>query len=174
MPPAWLLTTPRLGLRTWRDDDIDLALLLWGDPEVSRFIHAGGPPSRESVEKRLANEMETQRAHGIQYWPMFLLEGGDFVGCCGLRPYRLDDKVHELGVHLLPAFWRRGIAHEAATAVIHHAFEQLGVSALFAGHNPDNDASRQMLSKLGFRYTHDELYPPTGRQHPSYLLRPDR
>ena len=170
MPPAWLLTTSRLGLRTWRDDDIDLAVLLWGNPEVSRFIHADGPPSRESIAKRLANEMETQRAHGIQYWPMFLLEGGDFVGCCGLRPYRLEDQVHELGVHVLPAFWRRGIAHEVASAVIDHAFERLGVSALFAGHNPDNDASRQMLSKLGFRYTHDELYPPTGIQHPGYLL----
>ncbi len=24
---------------------------------------------------------------------------------------------------------------------------------------------------LGFRYTHDELYPPTGLLHPSYLLK---
>ena len=28
------------------------------------------------------------------------------------------------------------------------------------------------LRKLGFRYTHDELYPPTGLRHPSYLLAP--
>jgi [ribosomal protein S5]-alanine N-acetyltransferase len=29
---------------------------------------------------------------------------------------------------------------------------------------------RQLLAKLGFHYTHDEFYPPTGLQHPSYLL----
>ena len=41
---------------------------------------------------------------------------------------------------------------------------------LFAGHNPDNDASRQLLQQLGFQYTHDEPYAPTGRMHPSYVL----
>jgi hypothetical protein len=30
-----------------------------------------------------------------------------------------------------------------------------------------------VLERLGLRYTHHELYPPTGRQHPSYLLTRD-
>jgi len=51
-----------------------------------------------------------------------------------------------------------------------HAFRTLHAAALFAGHNPRNESSRLMLTKLGFRYTHDEYYPPTGLQHPSYLL----
>jgi ribosomal-protein-alanine N-acetyltransferase len=46
----------------------------------------------------------------------------------------------------------------------------LEVTGLFAGHNPKNEASRHILAKLGFRYTHDELYEPTGLQHPCYLL----
>jgi len=41
---------------------------------------------------------------------------------------------------------------------------------LFAGHHPENHASRRILSKLGFRLTHEEFYPPTGLLHPSYLL----
>jgi RimJ/RimL family protein N-acetyltransferase len=41
---------------------------------------------------------------------------------------------------------------------------------VFAGHNPANTASRGLLARLGFRYTHDELYAPTGLRHPSYLL----
>jgi RimJ/RimL family protein N-acetyltransferase len=51
-----------------------------------------------------------------------------------------------------------------------YAFERLEVTGLFAGHNPKNKASRHMLGKLGFRYTHDELYGPTGLEHPCYLL----
>jgi [ribosomal protein S5]-alanine N-acetyltransferase len=54
--------------------------------------------------------------------------------------------------------------------VMRYAFHPLGVKALFAGHNPGNAASRRVLEKLGFRYTHDEYYPPTGLDHPSYLL----
>jgi [ribosomal protein S5]-alanine N-acetyltransferase len=33
---------------------------------------------------------------------------------------------------------------------------------IFAGHHPENEGSGRLLAKLGFVYTHDELYPPTG------------
>jgi len=42
---------------------------------------------------------------------------------------------------------------------------------LFAGHHPENESSRQLLTRLGFTYTHDEWYEPTGQMHPSYMLR---
>ena len=93
------------------------------------------------------------------------------MGCCGLRPYRPGEGVAELGVHLLPTHWHKGLAAEACGAVIRYARESLDLKALFAGHNPGNVASRQMLLKLGFEYTHDEHYPATGLQHPSYRLR---
>lgn len=163
-----VLESDRLVFRRWRADDLDLAAALWSDPEVTRFI--GGPASPDAVAARLAAEIASEAAVGFQYWPMFQRSDGAHVGCCGLRPYRAA--IHELGVHIRPTFWRRGYALEAARAVIAHAFGTLGASALFAGHNPDNEASRAMLGKLGFRYTHDELYPPTGRLHPSYLLEP--
>lgn len=46
-----------------------------------------------------------------------------------------------------------------------------GIAALIAGHHPENHASRRTLQRLGFRYTHDELYPPTGQMEPCYLLK---
>ncbi len=165
-----VLESDRLVFRRWRAGDLDLAAALWSDPEVTRFI--GGPASPGAVAARLAAEIASEAEVGFQYWPMFQRSDGDHVGCCGLRPCRPAEAIHELGVHIRPAFWRRGYALEAARAVIAHAFGPLGARALFAGHNPDNDASRAMLAKLGFRYTHDELYPPTGRLHPSYLLDP--
>ena len=166
----YFLTTERLGFRTWRPEDVDLAVGLWGDPEVARFIYASGPPDRAAVEERLAREIAMQGEHGFQYWPIFLRADGAHVGCCGLRPYRPEQGIHELGVHVRPAFWRQGLAFEAAEAVIAYAFDRLEARGLFAGHNPANTASRQMTLKLGFRYTHDEFYPPTGLQHASYLL----
>nr|NIV34793.1 hypothetical protein [Anaerolineae bacterium] len=42
-----------------------------------------------------------------------------------------------------------------------------------AGHNPKNTASQHLLGKLGFRYTHEELYEPTGLMHPCYGLTHD-
>jgi ribosomal-protein-alanine N-acetyltransferase len=160
------LTTRRLGFRVWADDDLELAVRLWGDPDVARLIRAGGPPPLDEIAARLAREIASQRDHGMQYWPIFLLGDGAHVGCAGLRPYQPG--VPELGVHLRRAHWGQGIAAEASTAVLEYAFETFGATAVFAGHHPANTASRALLDKLGFRYTHDELYPPTGLLHPSY------
>jgi [ribosomal protein S5]-alanine N-acetyltransferase len=165
----YFLNTARIGFRCWSNDDLPLAMALWGDREVTRFI--GGPFTREQVEERLSREIASMRTHRIQYWPLFLLVNGEFAGCGGLRPYNLSERFLELGVHLLPAFWRQGLAEEAARAAIAHAFTVLGANALFAGHHPKNQASRKLLEKLGFAFTHEEFYPPTGLQHPSYLLR---
>ena len=67
-------------------------------------------------------------------------------------------------------FWGRGFAREAAEAVVARAFTTLDIPALYAGHHPNNQASRGVLTHLGFHYTHDEFYPPTGQIEPCYLL----
>jgi len=162
----WWLTTPRLGFGRWRGTDLNLALALWGDPEVARLI--GGPWSEAEVAARLNAEIAMATSHGVQYWPVFLRATGDLVGAAGLRPR--EPGGYELGFHLRPAHWGRGYGREAAEATIGHAFETLGARFLFAGHHPDNAPSKRLLERLGFRPTHDELYPPTGLRHPCYRL----
>jgi [ribosomal protein S5]-alanine N-acetyltransferase len=160
--------TDRLEFRCWTAGDLALAVSLWGDTEVTALI--GGPFTTEAISKRLSVEIACQAEGHVQYWPVFLRESGEFVGCAGLRPYDVEKRVYELGVHLRPPFWGQGLAVEAGKAVIEYGFGDLNASALFAGHNPKNEMSRKFLLKLGFAYTHDELYPPTGLEHPSYLL----
>lgn len=164
LPPP----TTRLYFSTWSDTDPELAHALWGDPVVTKWI--GGPLSEEAIRERLARECELLEESGVQYWPIFLGGTDEHAGCCGLRPYRPSERIYELGFHLRPEFWGRGYATEVARATIDFAFGTLGASALFAGHHPHNTASRRLLEKLGFRYTHDEFYPPTGLEHRSYLL----
>ncbi len=76
-----------------------------------------------------------------------------------------------MGIHLKEKYWGKGIAQEACSAIIDYAFKNLSANALFAGHNPKNVASANLLKKLGFTYTHDEYYPPTKLYHPSYLMK---
>jgi RimJ/RimL family protein N-acetyltransferase len=164
----YFLRTARLGFRTWTTDDLELALDLWGDPDVTRLI--GGPFSRQQVEERLAREIFNYTEHHFQYYPIFLLETGEHVGCCGLHVYERENEIYELGFHLRKAHWGNGYAKEAAKAMLAYAFYVCDFSALFAGHNPANEASRRLLTELGFHYTHDEYYAPTGLNHPSYLM----
>jgi [ribosomal protein S5]-alanine N-acetyltransferase len=164
----YFLTTNRLGFSSWNEDDLPLAIMLWSDPRVSAFI--GGPFTEEDVSARLHREIEMELSCKVQYWPVFLLQDGELAGCAGLRPYGDDEHILELGFHFRPAYWGRGLAEEAARAVIALAFETLALKALFAGHHPENAASERLLKKLGFRFTHQEIYPPTGLLNPAYLL----
>ena len=164
----YFLKSLRLGFRWWLQDDLPLARDLWGDLQVTRFF--GGPFSEEEIARRLQVELDRASAHNFQYWPMHLLDGGEFVGCCGLRPYKPDQAIPELGFHLRPEFWGRGLAREAATSVIEYAFHSLHVKALSAGHHPENMNSNKVLIRLGFQYTHDEFFPALGINIPYYAL----
>jgi ribosomal-protein-alanine N-acetyltransferase len=166
--PAYFLKTSRLGFRPWSVDDYPLAVALWGDIRVTRFI--GGPFSEEQIQERLAREIASMSAHHVQYWPVFSLADDDFAGCCGLRPYKPEERVYELGFHFRPPYWGQGLALESARAAIALVFDSLGARAVFAGCYPDNFASRKVLEKLRFRFTHEELYVPTGKMHCCYIL----
>jgi [ribosomal protein S5]-alanine N-acetyltransferase len=165
---AYLFTTPRLGFACWSKSDLPLATVLWGNFEVTRYL--GGPFSRDQIQEKLNQEIAWMSEHGIQYWPIFLRANDEFIGCSGLRPYNLGECIYELGFHLCPEVWGRGLATEAGRAAIAYGFDTIGAKSLFAGHHPENAVSRKVLGKLGFRYTHDEIYPVTGELHPSYLL----
>jgi ribosomal-protein-alanine N-acetyltransferase len=165
---VYFLVTDRLGFRHWSPDDLPFAQALWGDPQVTALI--GGQFTAEQIEQRLKAEIASMTAYNVQYWPIFLLETGQHAGCAGLRPYKLDQQIYELGFHLRPEYWGCGFAQEAGRAVIGFAFEKLRAEALFAGHHPLNSASRRVLEKLGFQFTHEEFYAPTALKHPSYRL----
>jgi len=165
---TYFLTTERLGFRHWTEADLPLAHALWGDPRVTTFI--GGPCSEAQVETRLQTEMRTRTESGVQYWPVFLLQREKHAGCAGLRPYDSTAGILEMGVHLRTEYWGMGLAEEAGRAVIRYAFDVLDAKGLFAGHHPENAASQRLLSKLGFRFTHQQFYAPTGWKHRSYLL----
>jgi RimJ/RimL family protein N-acetyltransferase len=165
---TYFLTTKRLGFRHWTDSDMPFAHALWGDSRVTAFI--GGPFSESEIAKRLQTEMRTREQCGVQYWPTFLLQTNEHVGCAGLRPYDEAAGILEMGVHLRAEYWGMGMAVEAGRAVVRYAFDVLNAKALFAGHHPENAASQRLLSRLGFRFTHEQLYAPTGRMHRSYLL----
>lgn len=164
------MKTARLVFSRWAAKDLDLAQLLWGNPAVTRYISRTGRLTDEEIATRLQAEIDQGRSTGLQYWPVFLKKGSLLVGCCGLRPYQDESDCAELGAHLLPEYWRQGLAAEASRSVIAYAFRQLGMQALMAGHHPENQASRRTLLRLGFMPLGKEYYPPTGLYHPSYRI----
>lgn len=158
----------KIGISTWKKEDLNLALELWGDNEVTKFI--GGPFSNEKVKEKLDVEIKRLKNNNVQYYPIFDVEKGVFIGCGGLRVYSLENGIYEIGFHLKREFWGKGYGTKVANLIIEYAFKEKKVKALFAGHNPNNIASSKVLAKLGFKYIGKEFYEPTGLFHPSYIL----
>jgi RimJ/RimL family protein N-acetyltransferase len=163
----YFLVSERLGFRWWTMADLLLAKKIWGDPDVTRFF-VKKPLTDNQIQQRLETEIERSVTYKMQYWPMFELATNELVGCGGLRPYR--DKTYELGFHLCSQFWGRGFATEAGKTAIGYGINELGAQGFFAGHHPDNTASRKVLLKLGFQEIGSVYYEPTGLLHPSYNL----
>jgi [ribosomal protein S5]-alanine N-acetyltransferase len=165
-----ILSTGRLFLRSWEENDFKLARTLWGDAAVMTFL--GGPLSDEKVLEKMRAEMACQEKHGVQYWPIFEKDTNDFVGCCGLRPWAYSPpEGHEIGFHLVKTKWGQGYASEVAQGVVKHAFEKLQYTMLRAGHHPEHVNSRKILLRLGFEFVDTVFYKPTGLMHPTYKLR---
>lgn len=164
----YFLTTSRLGFSKWQPGDTANAIKLWGDPEVTKYIDARGKLTDEQALERLYIELAIEKKYGVQYWPLFLLDTSVFIGCCGTRPYYGDESIYSFGFHICPEYWRNGYTYEAAVAALAYIKEVICMKYMTAGHHPDNVVSRHLLLKLGFRHIRNELYPPTGLEHPLY------
>ena len=164
----YFLQTQRLGFRRWTEGDEELAASLWGDAEVMRFM--GGALGRDAACEKLRQEIRREEGHGFQYWPVFLLATGEFIGCAGLREFHDEVEVLETGVHLARTFWGGRYGEEAGRAVVAYGFQLAGVTALAAAHGPGNVNSKLLMERAGFLYSHDEPWGVAGNLHSYYRL----
>ncbi len=139
------LTTERLVLRGFRAGDWDDYGAMIGDPEVRRWL-GGNVPSREQTWAKMESLMGQWALRG---YGVFAVEAeGRFAGHVGiLQP--ADWPEPELAWSLARPFWGRGLATEAAAAVLGWAFTDLRRDRLVSYIVPENVRSQRVAVKLG-------------------------
>jgi ribosomal-protein-alanine N-acetyltransferase len=90
------------------------------------------------------------RQHGCGLLRLELSDSGTSIGMCGLLQRDWLD-APDIGFALLPQFAGRGLAAEAAAAVLQHAFRVRRLPRILAIVQPDNARSLRLLDGLGFR-----------------------
>lgn len=135
------METARLRLRPLTPDDLEHLVALHGDPEVMAFISGAGE-SREVVETRSLPDLLARHT-----WLLF--EGETFLGWASLR---VEGDEAELGYRLIRAAWCRGIASEAARALVDLGFGHLGLRRIWAQTMAVNAGSRRVMEKVGLTY----------------------
>jgi RimJ/RimL family protein N-acetyltransferase len=155
------LETPRLRLRPLAASDEADLVALDSDPEVMRYV--GSPPGvtspAETAERarRRIRESERGALAPLGFWRIEARREGTFRGVGALirMPDTEDNRYRgavdvEVAYRLVRSAWGRGLATEAAGALVAHALGPLALPRVVAVTYPENVASQRVLDKLGF------------------------
>ena len=119
---------------------------LWDDEVISR----------ETVVGVIESSIMSFETEGFGFWSVLLKEDeAVLIGFCGMRYFRDDQSPHpevEVLYGIAAQHWNRGLASEAANAVLEFGFEQCGIERIYAGADPPNVASIRVMEKLGLRF----------------------
>jgi RimJ/RimL family protein N-acetyltransferase len=146
------MESARLVLRRPADADLGHFLAYLNDPVVARY------QSWESFTEQQARDViESQKnlEPGTPgHWFTFaaeLKETGNMIGHVSLSVKGDDHRQAEMGFTFAREQQGRGLAHEAAEAVLDYAFGVMGLHRVMATADCENERSVALLGRLGMR-----------------------
>jgi RimJ/RimL family protein N-acetyltransferase len=148
-------------LQPWSEGDLPLLEKLLGDPDM--MIHLGGPESREQILRRHIRYVRLPQDGTDHMFKVVWGPDGEGVGNVGYwRKTWRDQAIYEMGWLVLPEYQGRGIATQAAAAVLEHAHRKPGYRFMHAFPSVANPASNAICRKLGFALVEEcrVEYPP--------------
>ena len=152
------LTSERTTLRPLTHDDVDAMHALWTNPTVRKFLWDDEVIPRERAAQVIeASEADfAARQYGL--WAVIDNESEHIAGFCGLRSseHSWSNSCPELLYGLWPRFCGKGLATEAARAVLSYAFA-LGHREVVAATDVPNTTSVRVLERLGMTLERREL-----------------
>ncbi len=145
-----IIETERLILRHWRDNDLQPLLEINQDPKVME--HFPATKTLEETQAFINGNIALYKDVGYCFYATELKHTQELIGFVGICPvYELScAPAIEIGWRLGAKFWGKGYATEAATAVIVHAFNNLGINELVSFTASTNKQSERLMQRLEF------------------------
>jgi RimJ/RimL family protein N-acetyltransferase len=164
-----VITTGRLSLRAWRDEDLPAFAALNADARVMEFM-----PKRLDRQESDAMAARIRRhfdRHGFGLWAVDVAGVADFVGFVGLSIPSFETHFTpcvEIGWRLAFEHWGRGYATEGARAALEFAFRELRLDEVVSFTVPANHRSRRVMERAGMVHspTEDFEHPSLVEGHP--------
>ncbi|WP_112271425.1 GNAT family N-acetyltransferase [Lentzea terrae] len=164
MRPDYPVTTDRLVLRPFTEHDLDDLHAYRSDQEVYRYLY-GEAASLEDSEQRLEKSLTMSELTEEGQWLVLAVhfpEQGRVIGDVVLKWVSEKDRQGELGYVFNPEFQGKGLAREAAEAMLKIGFEQLQLHRIIAQCDPRNEPSWRLMERLGMRreahFRHNEIF----------------
>ena len=162
-----IFETPRLILRQFTVDDAEFILTLLNEPSFLRYIGDKKVRNLEDARQYILNgPVASYEGNGFGLYAVEIKESHTPIGMCGLlKREELPDP--DIGFALLPDYWNKGFAFEAAAAVLQDARQKL--DRILAITTPHNAASIALLERLGFGFDRF-IRMPNGEQLKLFLF----
>lgn len=156
------LHTERLSLSPFADADLELALEMWTDPEVVKYV--GDVMTEEEIRMDMPNSTKRGANGGIGLWCVADRATGEKLGDAYLLPMAIEeddtdfslvvmgqmpDADIEVGFFFKPSAWGRGYATEVCKRLLQFAFQELPLDEVVASVDDGNVASQNVLEKSG-------------------------
>ncbi|WP_027409095.1 GNAT family N-acetyltransferase [Anoxybacteroides tepidamans] len=146
-----VLKTERLILREIVKKDIEAIFHCFSNSDVTRYYGQEALTSVEQAQQLIeffARNYDERR--GIR-WGIELKGKGELIGTIGFNNWVPKHKRAEIGYELHPHYWKKGYATEAVSKVISYGLHELGLTRIGAVVFIGNQASNQLLTKIGFQ-----------------------
>lgn len=111
-----------------------------------KYVGNGEVWSRQRSGRFIQSAINMFREHGYGQWAMIHKSDQQLIGYCGFVE---TDNDPEIGWRLAPEHWGKGLATEAARAILKHGFETLHFERVTATVQAENAASIRVSEKLG-------------------------
>ncbi len=151
-----ILETQRLILRELELDDVAGMFELDSDKLVHKYL--GETPI--TTMEQASNTIEVVRKQyvnsGIGRWATIEKLSGNFIGWSGLKFITETENnqvnFYDVGYRLIPKYWGKGYATEAAKAALQYGFTTMNLQEIIGSANVENKASRKALEKCGLKF----------------------
>ena len=162
------LSTKRLRLRQWRDEDRELFARLNADSRVMEFFpNLLDRAASDAMVTRLQSQIIDR---GWGWWAIEINSTQEFIGTVGLGIPRSDlpcSPCVEIAWRLAFPSWGNGYATEAAQGALSVGFEMLDLSEIVSFTAVCNRRSRAVMQRLKMCVTPQTfLHPSLPPQHP--------
>ena len=146
------LATKRLILREFQENDWPDVLAYQTNPLYLRY-YDWAERTPEDAQKFVQMFIAQQQEHPRTKFQLALVlkSNNQLVGNCGIRMESADAHEADIGFELALQYWGHGYATEAARAMLHFGFTELGLHRIWARCIADNVGSIRVLEKLGMQ-----------------------
>jgi ribosomal-protein-alanine N-acetyltransferase len=138
------------------ENDTDDLHRLLTDPVIRKYLWDDQIIPRETVVEVIEGSRFTFEEHGFGMWAVSSKDDPGLIGFCGLRYFEDGQSGKpevEILYGILPEHCGKGLATEAAKAVLKYGFEEKKLAQIYAGADPPNTASFRVMEKINMQYS---------------------